>query len=90
MQRPSGGNVGPAMRAASLICVGLLAAALPRSAAAEPAGARILPGAGCVAPLLLRAADLPRLDHTPPPLRLALLSCPHQGKGPRKRRLRWT
>ncbi len=77
------------MRIVTLLCIGLIAT-LPGQAAAGPEGPQAVPSAGCIAPVMLRATDLPRLGQSPPPLHLAMLSCPMGQDGPRKRRLHWT
>lgn len=71
----------------------LFAIALPASVQAEPRRTMIAPDPGCEAPMLLRPAEIrppEELVLPPSPFRLAMLACPVQGEGPRKRPIRWT
>ena len=70
----------------------LVLLALPALAQGDPKLAMIAPEPGCEAPALLRPAQLRQVDEPglAPPFRFAMLSCPMQGDGARKRPLRWT
>jgi hypothetical protein len=79
-----------AMRMLCLLLPMLLLPALP--AQGEARLPRLAPGPGCSAPALWPAVAPPASagEELPSPMRLAMLSCVGQAKGPRKRPIRWT